>query len=122
MKIVINVTKNFVSEAKPLLKKYPSLPADLKLLEAQLLINPATGISLGGGAYKIRVRIRSKGRGKSGGARVITFLENEIITEVNNEGGVVTVNLLSIYDKSEMAAITQADLKALIAMLLNENS
>lgn len=81
----------FDKQAKRLAKKYPSLKNDLKVLVDILIKNPQTGISLGNNFYKIRMAIKSKGRGKSGGARVITFVK--IIDE--------KVFLTSIFDKSE---------------------
>ena len=120
MKVVIIVTKNFISEAKPLLKKYPSLRSDLLLLQEELKVNPTLGISLGKNAYKIRLRVISKGKGKSGGARVVTLLENELIAEITNEENIVTVNLMSIYDKGDTATISETELKTLISILRNE--
>ena len=67
---------------KKLAKKYPSLKADLQQLINMLAEEPKTGIDLGQGIHKIRMAISSKGKGKSGGARVITFLvteDNEIM-------------------------------------------
>ena len=66
--------------------------------------NPQKGISLGNNCFKIRLAIASKGRGKSGGARVIThfYIENE------------TVFLLAIYDKSEKIDISDKELKELL--------
>ncbi|MBW1619816.1 type II toxin-antitoxin system RelE/ParE family toxin, partial [Empedobacter falsenii] len=54
--------------------------------------------------YKIRLAIKSKGKGKSGGARVIThlFIENE------------TIYLLSLYDKSEQNSISDKEIKDLL--------
>jgi len=91
MNFRIKITQNFEKEAKPLIKKYPSFKNDLASLINDLELNPELGISLGHNLYKIRLAISSKGRGKSGGARIITYvvLENEI------------VHLLSIYDKAE---------------------
>ena len=116
MKVVVRLTSNFKAELKPLLKKYPSLHKDLLLLEKQLLANPKTGVSLGSDAYKIRLKITSKGKGKSGGARVITLLNSTLIvlTEKTTEKE-TTVHLLSIYDKSEVSTITDKELKDLIA-------
>lgn len=59
---------------------------------------------LGNNWYKIRLSIQSKGKGKSGGARIITniVIENE------------TVYLLSIHDKSEQSDISDKDLKELL--------
>ncbi|ONF90684.1 type II toxin-antitoxin system RelE/ParE family toxin, partial [Leptospira santarosai] len=54
--------------------------------------------------YKIRIPIASKGKGKSGGARVITcvFLIEKVVW------------LLSIYDKSEKENISDKDLEKAI--------
>nr|WP_255353670.1 type II toxin-antitoxin system RelE/ParE family toxin [Pedobacter sp. R20-19] len=59
---------------------------------------------MGKNCFKIRIAITSKGKGKSGGARVIT---NFIITES-------TVYLLSIYDKSEQDNISDKELLELL--------
>jgi mRNA-degrading endonuclease RelE of RelBE toxin-antitoxin system len=64
--VTVRITKSFRTAAKPLLKKYPSLSADLLKLEKELLQNPKQGIALGHNAYKLRLKISSKGKGKSG--------------------------------------------------------
>ena len=46
---------------------------DYNVLLQELEQNPQAGIDLGGGLRKIRMKINSKGKGKSGGARVISF-------------------------------------------------
>lgn len=79
MKVTVRITKNFKTEAKPLLKKYHSLAGDLQNLEKELLASPRLGVSLGNDAYKIRLKITSKGKGKSGGARVISLVETAVI-------------------------------------------
>lgn len=81
MKTEVVTTSNFRREAKILLRKYPSLRAELALLETELLANPILGSPLGNQTYKVRVAIRSKGKGKSGGARIITFIELEAVVE-----------------------------------------
>lgn len=81
MKVSIRVAENFKKEAKPLLKKYRSLKDELTALEQELVQNPALGTPLGAQIFKIRLAIKSKGRGKSGGARVITYLEIEFLTQ-----------------------------------------
>lgn len=95
----------FKKEAKRLAKKYPSLKDDLLELGKTLSRNPQVGTPLGNNTYKVRVAIRSKGKGKSGGARVVTYL----ITEEKE------VYLLLIYDKSEVENIDDKILKKLIA-------
>ena len=94
----------FEKQAKRLVKKYASLKKELLLLVQQLKENPETGISLGRNCYKIRIAIASKGKGKSGGARVIT---NFVIADS-------TVYLLSIYDKSEKENLTDKELAELL--------
>lgn len=89
-------TPRFKREAKRLLKKYKSLKEELIDLEADLQTNPEQGMSLGNQAFKIRLAIKSKGKGKRGGSRVITY----VVTE-NEE-----VYLLTIYDKAEADTIT----------------
>ncbi len=81
----------FEKQAKRLIKKYASLKREIRLLISELKENPKQGTPIGKNCYKIRISITSKGKGKSGGARVIT---NLVISENN-------VYLLSIYDKSE---------------------
>ncbi len=81
----------FKKEAKRFIRKFPSLKEELRKLSITLSEHPETGKPLGKDTYKIRLAIKSKGKGKSGGARVITYLVTE-----NEE-----VYLLMIYDKSE---------------------
>jgi hypothetical protein len=94
-------TSFFERELKALNKKYRSLKKDLAALIIQLEHQPATGTDLGGNCYKIRLAISSKRKGKSGGARVITYVK-----VINT-----TVYLLSIYDKSEMENISDKIIK-----------
>ena len=64
----IVVTREFRKNFKHLSGKYASLRDDLRLLQSQLMENPFMGVELSGGFRKIRLAIRSKGKGKSGGA------------------------------------------------------
>jgi hypothetical protein len=115
VKVIVSITNNFKSAAKPLLKKYKSLTNDLLKLEKELLENPRLGTPLGQDVYKIRLKISSKNKGKSGGARVISLVESILIgytEQVSAEE--VMVNLLSIYDKSDVTSITDKELKDLI--------
>jgi mRNA-degrading endonuclease RelE of RelBE toxin-antitoxin system len=104
MSYKINYTSDFERHLKRLSKKYKSLPSDLARLVDQLKNDPEHGTPLGFNLFKIRLKISSKGKGKSGGARVITFLimqENEIY-------------LVAIYDKSEIESLHKDQLKALL--------
>lgn len=107
MKVKIEPLPTFQREAKQLYKKYRSLPEDLDKLRKQLQANPSLGASLGQNVRKIRMRIASKGRGKSGGARVITFTVIATVDEAE-------VNLLFIYDKSERGNISEEEIEALL--------
>ena len=104
MKFNIVSTKNFEKEAKHLLKKYASLKKELVELNAQLEVNPEMGTALGKNSFKIRLAISSKGKGKSGGARIITYLYRK--------GN--SLFLLSIFDKSEQENISDEKLQLLI--------
>jgi len=120
MKIRIELTVNFKKEAKPLLKKYISLKSDLLSLEKELLVNPNLGTSLGNNLYKIRLQIKSKNKGKSGGARVISHVDTELIGSVTIAEFEMVVSLISIYDKSETANITDKELKKLLDDLIKQ--
>jgi len=117
VKAIVRITANFKKEAKPLLKRYPSLKKDLAELEKDLISKPSLGTSLGNNVYKIRLKISSKGKGKSGGARVISYLETELIANLQIDDQETIINLISIYDKSETAIITDKEIKRLIANL-----
>ncbi|HUC82397.1 MAG TPA: hypothetical protein VMR70_15940 [Flavisolibacter sp.] len=114
MSVVVRVSKSFKTAAKPLLKKYPSLSNDLLKLEKELTENPKLGTPLGNNAYKIRLKISSKSKGKSGGARVISLVETTLIGEIKITDEETTVNLITIYDKAETATISDKELKDLI--------
>jgi len=98
---------SFTREVKRLSKRYRSLKSDLAKLQTELMMNPALGTDLGGGFRKIRMTIAAKGRGKSGGARVITFT---VVTKVDES----TINLLYIYDKAERETISTSELQQLL--------
>lgn len=106
---VIPVDK-FKKEAKRLIKKYPSLKSELTELAASLSIEPTHGTALGNNVFKIRVSIKSKGKGKSGGARIITY-----VISPQKE-----VYLLTIYDKAEFDSIDDKMLRRIIAVTPTE--
>ena len=104
MSFAVDVTDSFKREARRLNKRYASLSSDIEGLITSLEENPEQGASIGRSCYKVRMAIRSKGKGKSGGARVITC-----VIAVRE-----TVYLLSIYDKSEQETISDAMLKGML--------
>lgn len=119
MKIKVVTTDDFEKSAKPLLKKYASLKLELKALSDTLKANPTFGTPLGNNAFKIRLAIKSKGKGKSGGARIITYVDLEVFVEMELEEEYNRVFLLEIYDKSEQDSITQKEIKKMIDTLLD---
>jgi mRNA-degrading endonuclease RelE of RelBE toxin-antitoxin system len=112
MKIKVLASDDFRKKAKPLLKKYASLKKELFELSEQLEINPEMGISLGDGLYKIKVGVKSKGKGKSGGVRVITYLISKIQIVENEEFKIV--HFATIYDKSQYDTITDKGQESII--------
>jgi len=101
-------TPNFLRELKPLAKRYSSILADLECLEKELALNPSMGVSLGKGLRKIRMAVTSKGKGKRGGVRIITY--HEIIITVKNS----VVYLITIYDKSEKESVIEKELLTIL--------
>lgn len=94
MNVSITTLDEFERQARRLSKKYKSLKNDLANLQKELLEDPFQGDDLGGGVRKIRMAISSKGKGKSGGARILTL--NVLVSDDAN------VTLLTIYDKNEI--------------------
>ena len=85
---------------KRLSKKHRSIYSDVRGLVGALENNPYLGDRLTENVYKIRLAIRSKGKGKSGGARVITFIN--IVVEAAEANQEANVDLLEIYDKPDV--------------------
>lgn len=107
MNYKITTSSYFDAAAKHLAKKYPSFKQDLLTFRDELLKNPQQGTALSPGIRKIRMAIKSKGKGKSGGARIITY--NFIVKE--NDGEIV---LLLIYDKEDASSVKVDVLKRII--------
>ena len=105
MSYEVIVTENFRKLAKSLAKKHLSLKNDLSNLIESLENEPNQGVYLGKDCYRIRMAISSKGKGKSGGARVITCVK--IISN--------SVFMLTIYDKSNTDGITEKVIDDLLA-------
>lgn len=101
----IITTPDFNRQLKRLAKKYSSLKQDYAYFLDSLQENPEQGVSLKDGFRKIRMAITSKGKGKSGGARVITL--NCLLQENNG-----TIILVTIYDKNDKENISDAEIKA----------
>ena len=97
MKVKIYTEKEFERQLRKLSKKYRSMLDDYDAFLTGLEQDPFQGTSLGKGVRKVRMAIASKG--KSGGARVITY-------NLYQEGDSIIIDLLTIYDKGEISNIS----------------
>ncbi len=104
------ISSFFESRFKRFVKKFLSLEDEVDDLVEQLQENPQMGTSLGAGLYKIRVSSKSKGGGKSGGFRVITYL-------IVQNSDSIDIHLLTIYDKSEDSSIKKELLLKIVKAL-----
>ncbi len=101
-------TRAFIKSAKAIARKYRSFNADYQKLVAELSENPEMGVDLGGGFRKVRMAIASKGKGKSGGCRVITF---DMLAKND------CLYLIYAYDKSDYDNVEMAVIKELVAQM-----
>ena len=113
MKVTFDYLEEFERGAKALRKKYPSFENDYDTFLDELEKNPFAGESLGQHTYKHRMAIASKGKGKSGGARVITYNVQQMGSEE------VLITLMTIYDKSDIENVSDAYLKSLVQQIEN---
>ncbi len=107
MSYKISTLSYFDVAAKRLAKKYPSFKKDLEDFRDGLQDNPLQGDELTPGIRKIRMAIKSKGKGKSGGARVITY--NILAKE--QDGDIV---LILIFDKEDASSVKVDILKQIL--------
>lgn len=99
-------TPSFKKEAKALAKRYKSMKTDLDGFRRKSIEeNPFQGTELSPGIRKVRMTIESKGKGKSGGARVIIFVTDETTGRIW---------LLEIYDKSDYSTVKVEVIKKMI--------
>ncbi|MEO7212738.1 type II toxin-antitoxin system RelE/ParE family toxin [Mucilaginibacter sp.] len=98
MSYKVKITAHFDKEIKRIAKKHKGVRTDLAALINDLKENPTKGTDIGGGYYKIRLSISGSNKGKSGGARVITFV---VFVEE-------TVYLSEVYLKSEHDSVDPA--------------
>ncbi len=100
----IRISDEFKSAYKRLKKKHKSLDADFEALLMSLQDNPRQGVEIHDDIWKIRMNISSKGRGKSGGARVIIR-----VRIVQDE-----LQLIYIYDKADFENVSDAYLRDIL--------
>ena len=79
----------------------------MQRLENDLIANPKMGDSYGSNIYKIRLADESKGKGKSGGFRVITYLIEENAASID-------IYLITIFDKSKESSIDKDDINEIL--------
>ncbi len=108
--VYIELGPEFKRQFKRLAKKYHSLRSDLASLKNEIVEDPFQGVDLGGGVRKIRMAIADKGKGKSGGARILT-----LNVKVSVDG--LNVTLLTIYDKGEISNVKDEYVRFLIENL-----
>ena len=111
MKVMFIPSEEFMRQFKRLAKKYPSLVSDYDTFKKELHEDPFQGSDLGSGTRKVRMAIASKGKGKSGGARVITF------NVIQHEDDSIEITLLTIYDKGEISSVTDKYIKWLDSLI-----
>ncbi|MEI6050435.1 MAG: type II toxin-antitoxin system RelE/ParE family toxin [Bacteroidota bacterium] len=105
--IIFTITDEFEREFIRLKKKYRSLSDDIKQCKSEIEQNPDIGIDLGSNLRKIRFSIKSKGKGKSGGARIITY---NIVASIQPK----QIILVTLYDKNEIDSISTAEIKQIL--------
>ena len=107
MNCKITTTPDFARDLKQLAKRYPSMKQDYRNFLDTLRQSPLMGEPLGKHLRKVRFPITSKGKGKSGGARVITHV---VIIETDG----TDITLVTIYDKSDQDSISDKELRLLM--------
>ena len=111
MKVTFKYLPEFERLAKDLRKKYKSFKDDYSMFLDELERNPFGGKPLGHHTYKNRMAIAAKGKGKSGGARVITYNVQKIADDE------IVITLMTIYDKSDIANVSDAYLRSLVKLI-----
>ena len=130
MNVTLHLHDEFKRQFRRLSKKYRSLTDDLEDFQKEPKKNPLQGSDLGSGVRKIRMAIASKGKGKSGGARVLTLNvlvidqtkayitpSDEVdITKIDNTSDeTIDVTLLTIYDKNEIDNVSDDYIRWLVS-------
>jgi len=100
MIVKIDFHREFLRQAKRFRKKYHSFEKDFHVFLCNMEENPLQGKDLGNGIRKVRMPILSKGKGKSGWARVITYSVNNVSDDY------IDLTLLTIYDKSDIESVS----------------
>lgn len=112
--IKIVTLASFDKGLKKLRKRYKTILTDLHKLADELKADPYIGTDLGKGVRKVRMAISAKGKGKSHGARIITYTDALVSL---SEG---TLTLLFIYDKADRQTITDKEIDELLKEMNQE--
>lgn len=108
----VKVPSPFLRELKKLAKKYPSLLKQFETLTEHLRADERPGDKVprvGHDVYKVRLANPSAKRGKSGGFRVVYYVQL-----------VDTILLVTIYSKTEQVDITPEEIRAIIEEITKE--
>lgn len=121
MDVLYIPTSEFVLEVKRLGKKYRSLKEDLSKFRDDYASGANVGVDLGGWYRKVRISIKSKNKGKSGGARVITYDLGLKEVAIEGDNGEIRrqVILITIYDKGEIDSIGESEYKNILKALIS---
>ncbi len=109
MEVSVYTHPEFERQFKRFRKKYHSIVDDYRNFIASMKEKPFQGSNLGGGVRKVRFGVADKGKGKSGGMRIITFTVNRIDEDS------IEITLLYIYDKSEMPNVSDRFISYLLS-------
>lgn len=107
MNFELHITPGFLKSLKSLSKRHKSLKQDFALFAESLKANPFQGVEISPSIRKIRMAITSKGKGKAGGARIITY--TIIASEEDGE-----IYLIDIYDKSDYSTVDVSVIKSIV--------
>jgi hypothetical protein len=102
------ILPTFDKGAKRLIKKYKSLAVEISSFISKTEIVGIQGTPLGNGIFKYRLAVKSKGKGKSGGVRVISY--SELFFSLQNN----TIYLVAIYDKSEISSMNKSEIERIL--------
>ena len=108
MNVSVYTHPEFERQFRRYKKKYHSMTDDFRLFLASIKEKPFQGVRLGKGIRKVRFGVDSKGGGKSGGMRIITYSPNK------KGDDNIEVTLLYIYDKNEMGNVSDQFLAYLL--------
>lgn len=114
MSNTVIASHDFKREAKSLVKKYVTLKASIDALIDTIIENPYHGESYGNDIYKVRLSDKSKGKGKSGGFRIMYYHLSK------SESG-IEVLLMTIFNKSEKSTVKKSEAVKILKDILTEH-